>query len=183
MVESEIINKINLDFIGNIIESMKKDFFETDLFTYMAVNGGYELPFQSYLGKKIQDILDENYWVCTNKNKVDILIKNLKNKTNEIAIEVGHYQLQQSFSYNKKSISDISKKEKFDCPVFHIFLLSDIENITGNFDEILKYGSKKNATFEEYSEIYPKEKLEIIGKEKIYRNYKTNYRIFISGPF
>lgn len=121
MVESEIINKINLDFIGNIIESMKKDFFETDLFTYMAVNGGYELPFQSYLGKKIQDILDENYWVCTNKNKVDILIKNLKNKTNEIAIEVGHYQLQQSFSYNKKLISDISKKEKFDCPVFHIF--------------------------------------------------------------
>lgn len=45
MIESEIRNKINLDFIGNIIESMKKDFFETDFFTYMVVNGGYELPF------------------------------------------------------------------------------------------------------------------------------------------
>lgn len=71
--------------------------------------------------------------------------------------------MQQSFSYNKKLILDINKKEKFDCPVFHIFLLSDVENVTGEFDEILKYGSKKKATFEEYSEIYPKEKLEIIG--------------------
>ncbi|NVO12394.1 MAG: hypothetical protein HXX16_20740 [Bacteroidales bacterium] len=179
--------EINIDFIKSTIEEMQSDFFNNELFAYMALNGGYELPFQSNLGKKIQDKLGENYWVHTNKNKIDILIKDLKNNTFIAAIEVGHYQLQQKYSSNSKIQSDIfKKKEKFMCQVFHIFLLTDIGLETRTNDSITKYGSIRKVSLDEYSKAYG----QIEGNNKViqghpfsYFGFKINYSIFVSGPF
>lgn len=187
MKNEEKTIEINSEFIISSIEELKSDFFKNELFAYMAINGGYELPFHSSLGKKMQDKLGKDYWVHTNKNKIDILIKNLKNDNFVAAIEVGHYQLQQTFSGNSKLYSDIFEKNgKFNCPIFHIFILTDITRTDNSHDKITKYGSVPKETFDKYSEAYEqyqKDKKEILGEEISYFGFNINYRIFVSGPF
>jgi hypothetical protein len=157
------------------------------MFAYMALNGGYELPFQSSLGKKIQDKLGDDYWVHTNKNKIDILIKNLKTKKFIAAIEVGHYQFQQKFTGISKLQSDIfNKKAKFTCKAFHILLLTDILLSGSSNDSITKYGSIRKANKNEYINSYknvPAKSIVLGGHPYSYFGFNINYSIFISGPF
>jgi hypothetical protein len=179
--------EIDGDFLRIAVEEIKPDFFRSEVYAYMALNGGYEIQFQSWLGKKIQDKVGTDYWVHTNKNSTDLLIKDLISDIFVCAIEVGHYQLQQNFSGNSKLYSDIfEKSEKFTCPVFHIFIITDISRNIATDDKITKYGSKRKESFDKYSEAYDQYQIDkkvIFGEEIKYFGFNINYRIFVCGPF